>query len=93
MGVADIVRVSTFTFICLSFSFTATSEFLFLVDNQKPEIVEFHIFPDELVGSYDNIYFAVGEVFQKAFTSEAFRARLRYSIRTGNSFNRSLKVW
>lgn len=67
MGVADIVRVSTFTFICLSFSFTATPNFLFFVDNQKPEVVEFHVFPDELVGPYDNIYFAVGEVFQNGF--------------------------
>ena len=63
MGVADMVRVSTLTFSCLRRSFTATPEFLFLVDNEQAGgPLNFTRLPDKFVCADEDINLALGEV-------------------------------
>lgn len=55
IGVADKVSTSTFFFICLIFSLWATPKLLLLVDDQKAQVLELHVFRKQPVGSDDQI--------------------------------------
>ncbi len=74
------------------FLFGRYAEFLFFVDNQQAQILEFDAFAEQFVRSDQNVDLAGGQVVGDL--PHLFRAftRLRCSIRTGNSFNRSLNV-
>ncbi len=93
IGVALIVRVSTFTLSCFSFSLTATPNFCSSSTISNPKSLNF---TDLLISLCVPIRISILPASKSdiiSFVSLAERARERYSTLTGNSLSLSAKVW
>ena len=92
MGVALMVKVSTFTLSCLSRSLTDTPNFCSSSTTKSPKSLNLTDFPMSLCVPMRMSILPLAKSAKICFTSLGLRARLKYSTRTGNSLRRSLKV-
>ena len=92
MGVALIVRTSTFCLQLLEALLVSHPEALLFVDHQQAQIPELHVLREQAVRADDYVDFALGQILRNsALISFAVRKRLSISMRTGKAAKPALE--